>query len=325
MEAYFLSSTRDTQDRTREIEKMLAEHKVCILGSGVFYTSGITMPEDSTLMGMGACSELILDDQVQEGYAVRLNSRCNVRNLMLRGAPDEADRPTEVGSRHGIGFVGTATQENRSQPQPADAMIHGCYIRCFSGGGITCRDTGYGIHASVCVSDCRIQNCGAGINISRFSEFHKFNNVVSIRNLYGCVNNGGNNVFTGCAFDGNTVGFLIDNSRKQSHNNAHGTCTACTFNHSGGNVGVGIQVLGSSLGYVFSDCQMGFSGIHIENSKCLQFNHFNFGIGVKILVKDGGIVTFDGNIFAEQPEIVTLGEPNVQFHRCYTKLGETVE
>ena len=42
------------------------------------------------------------------------------------------------------------------------------------------------------MSDCHILNCGAGINIDHFSEFHKFTNVLSETNLYGCINNGGN-------------------------------------------------------------------------------------------------------------------------------------
>ena len=324
MEAYILRSTGDKQDRSGEIQQLLAEYKVCVLGSGVFYVSGIQMPEGTSLMGLGECSELILRENVQAGYAVLLGSRCTVRNLAIKGAAEDLSRPTALGARHGIGFVGTATPENR-EGQPVDGMIEGCQIRSFSGGGITCRDTGYNMDCSLCVSNCRIHYCGAGINISHFSEFHKFHNVVCTRNLYGCINNGGNNVFTGCSFDGNTIGYLIDNSQKQSVNSAHGSCVACTFNHTDFNKGVGIKILGSKLGYVFSDCQMFFSEIQAEDSAGLQFNHFNFGRGQKISVKGGGAVLFNGCVFADQPEFTVEENPNVKALQCYTKNGEAVE
>lgn len=324
MESYILKSTGDDRDRSKEIQQMLARYQVCILGSGVFYVSSVKMPDGTSLMGMGECSQLILKEEVQSGYAVLLGSRCAVKNLAILGAAQDLPRPAEMGDRHGIGFVGTATVENRTG-QPVDCIIDGCQIRSFSGGGITCKDTGYNMDSSLCVSNCRIHFCGAGINISHFSEYHKFCNVVSTRNLYGCINNGGNNVFTGCAFDGNTVGFLIDNSRGQSLNNAHGTCTACTFNHTDFNKGVGIRILGSKLGYVFSGCQIFFSGIEVEASAGIQFDHCNIGKDQKIRIQGGGAVLFSGCVFSQQPAFRVEDNPSVKVYQCCTKSGETVE
>lgn len=323
MDRYLLSTTNDCRDRAGEIMEKLETYGVCILGSGVFYVSGVEMPDGASLMGMGACSELILDENLDAGYAVLMRSRCAMRNLSVLGAAEDIDRPTEMGKRHGIGFIGTATKENRTG-QPVDSMISGCHIRNFTGGGITCADTGYGINASLCVSDCRIHYCGAGINISHFSEYHKFNNVVSTRNLYGCINNGGNNVFTGCGFDGNTLGFLIDNSQGQSPNNAHGSCVACTFNHTNFNAGIGIKVVGSKPGYVFSDCQVFFSEIVVEDSQGIQFNHFNFGRDQKIRVKGGGSVVFTGCVFTKQPQFDLEDAVDLRICQCCTKTGEAV-
>lgn len=324
MESYFLKSTNDTRDRSGDIEKLLQEQGVCILGVGDYYVTGVTMPDDTSLFGMGAATRLILREDVEEGYAIRMYSRCSVKNMTVLGSTGDMDRPTEMGSRHGIGFVGTATKENRTG-QPMDALIDGCFIRNFSGGGITCKDTGYNINASVCVSNCRIHVCGAGINISHFSEFHKFTNVVSTRNLYGCINNGGNNVFVGCAFDGNTLGYLIDNSHGQSINNAHGSCIACTFNHTNFNKGIGIKIVGSKPGYVFSDCQMFFSSILIEESKGIQLNHFNFGKDQKICVTGGETVLIHDCVFSNPPTFEVTDNPHVHVRGCYTKSGETVE
>ena len=205
-----------------------------------------------------------------------------------------------------------------------DAIVDGCRIRNFSGGGITCRDTGYSINCSLSVTNCRIHNCGAGINISHFSEYHNFTNVTSTRNLYGCINNGGNNVFVGCGFDGNTVGYLIDNSQKQSVNNAHGTCTACTFNHTNFNEGVGIRIVGSKPGYVFSGCQMFFSDIEVEDSTGIQFANFNFGKAVNVRIKGDGVVRFNDCIFSSQPNFELTDAPNVTVSGCQTKKAEKV-
>ena len=55
-----LQSTGDTTDRTAEIEAMLQTYKSCVLGSGVFYTTGITMPEGTGIFGQGAATSIEL-------------------------------------------------------------------------------------------------------------------------------------------------------------------------------------------------------------------------------------------------------------------------
>ena len=321
---FVLKSTGDTADRSADIEKLLGEYKVCILTPGTYYVSGIKMPTGTSLLGFGEPCKIVLLEEVTDRCAVSMASNCTVKDLTLVGGSEDMPRPAELGDRHGIGFIGTATLENRSG-QPVDSIVEGCRIRNFSGGGITCRDTGYGINCSLSVTNCRIHNCGAGINISHFSEFHNFTNVTSTRNLYGCINNGGNNVFVGCGFDGNTVGYLIDNSQKQSPNNAHGSCVGCTFNHTDHNKGVGIRILGAKPGYVFSDCQMFFSTIDIQDSRGIQFNHFHFGKAVKVCVSGDSTVTVSGGFFSNQPEFLLEGDPMVCIHDCYTKAGEVIE
>lgn len=320
---FFLKATGDTADRSAEIEKMLAEYKVCVLTPGTYYVSGIKMPEGTSLYGMGRGSCIVLMEEVTSGAAVTLGSHCTVRDLTLVGDQTDMPRPTEVGERHGICFVGDATTTN-CPPQPRDCIIDGCRIQSFTGGGITCCGTGYNINCSVSATNCRIHNCGAGINISYFSEYHNFTNVTSTRNLYGCINNGGNNVFVGCGFDGNTVGYLIDNSQKQSKNNAHGTCTACTFNHTNFNEGVGIRILGSRPGYVFTGCQMFFSDIEVEDSIGIQFDSFNFGKDVKFRICGDSTVTVTDGFFSNQPEFILKDDPQVWVCRCHTRKGEEV-
>jgi len=321
---YFLESTCDKTDRSEEIEAKLKEFGVCILGSGTFTVRGIAMPPHSTLMGLGECSVLLLDESVAEGYAVRMNTYCTVKNLTLKGSEENISRPETLGTRHGIGFLGNATPKAYGN-QPIDGIIESCRIRFFSGGGITCTDTGYSPSSSLCVSNCRIRSCGAGLNISHFSEYHKFTNVCCNANLFGCINNGGNNVFQGCSFDCNTMGFLIDNREKQSPNNAHGSAVGCTFNHTDSNRGVGIRILGSTPGYVFSACQIFFSAIEIENSKGILLDGCNFGRQESLRFRNSDLITLQSCVFSEQlPTFEIENSPSVKIENCYTRAGEPI-
>jgi hypothetical protein len=142
--------------------------------------------------------------------------------------------------------------------------------------------------------------------------------------LYGCINNGGNNVFVNCGFTGNKTGFLIDNSEGQSPNNSHGSVIGSTINHSGKNEGIGIHILGATSGYVFSGCQLFFSKIVIENSHGIQINSTNFGKNIEISVKGGLLVSFDDAIFTTMPKITVEDSKLVKFTNCYTRGGTPV-
>ena len=316
---YILESTGDSTDVTEKISAMLREGGVCILGSGVFYVRGVDMPDGTTLMGMGKATKIVLCADVTEGHAVKLGSECTVKNLSVLGYETRISRPTEVGKRHGILFEGTANET--SDPQPRNSIVESCFISSFEGGGITCVNTGYATSSSITASNCHIMNCGAGINIPFFSEYHEFTNMLCVYNLYGCVNNGGNNTFVNCGFDSNTVGFLIDNSEKQSRNNSHGSVVGCTFNHSDSNKGIGIKVLGATYGYVFNACQLWASEVLVENSNNILFSNFGFG-DVNIKVSGGQLVMFSSCVFFEEPKLDVT--ENVKIVNCFTRYGSEV-
>ena len=324
MVEYYLSSTQDYTDRTAEIQSLLERYGTCQLGNGIFVTTGIVMPEGTSLMGVGYATKLLLREDLEKGYTVTLNSFCTVKDLAVMGSMEEIALPERVGDRHGLAFLGTATLKDWAN-QPKNSIISGCFISGFTGGGITCTDTGYHVRCSMVVSDCHIFNCGAGINISHFSEYHKFTNVQCCKNLFGCINNGGNNVFVGCAFDSNGTGFLIDNSQGQSPNNAHGSVVGCTFNHTGGNGGIGIQILGAKPGYSFTGCQLFYSQIVLENSYDILFNSMNTGRQVQIHIKGGGLTMFTNCSFGYDPgEITVTDNEDVKFINCFNRAGEPV-
>ena len=246
-----LSSNNCKADATAEIEKRLAEFGVCELGPGKFYVSGIKMPDESSIFGMGAATKLILLPEAESGAAITLGSFCTVKNLEIMGCEVAIELPQKVGERHGILFKGDASQTKEYGAQPRNSIIEGCFITAFSGGGIALCDTGYSPRSSITASNCHIWNTGAGIYVPYFSEYHEFTNILCTENLHGCINNGGNNVFVNCGFTSNKTGFVIDNSDGKANNQAHGCAVGCTFNHSDDNHGIGIAVYGAKWGYLF--------------------------------------------------------------------------
>ena len=320
---YFLEAPLDDADVTSEILERLDMYGVCILGSGIYRVSGLLMPEGSTLSGMGAATKVLLSESVTDGFAIGMNSYTTVKDLSVIGSVTPIPLPESVGTRHGILFRGTATQKDWDG-QPMHAILDGCRISGFTGGGLTCVDTGYYIRASMTATNCRIVNCGAGINITHFSEYHEFTNMLCSENLYGCINNGGNNVFVNCGFNANETGFVIDNSDGNAWNNSHGSVVGCTFNHSGNNKGIGILIVGANSGYMFTGCQDFYSKIIVKDSERIQFHSMNFGKGTEISLSGGKPVFFANCLFHSAPLLTVTDGATVRFSECYTRDGDAV-
>lgn len=327
MEARWLHTTNDKTDRTKEIEKLLIETGVCRLDSGDFYVKNIVMPNDSMLIGNGTATRLRLLEGTEDCFVVKMASRCIVKDLHLVGSEEEIIPEEQIGNRHGIVFEGSS--EKTGTEGPLHGTIENCYATSFSGGAITCRNSGYPVSCSMNVTDCWLVNCGAGVNIPYWSEYHKFTNVTATQCWYGCVNNGGNNMFVNCNFSENELGFLMDNSRKQSINETHGSAIGCTFNHSGyytgKNKGTGIHILGTVNGYVFSGCQVFYSKIELERAKGAIFDCFNFGSGEVIDVNGGGTVMFTHCMFGSLPNVTITDNQCTRFINCYTRTGEQID
>lgn len=322
---YYLESTNDRTDRTTEIEAKLSEYGACLLGGGDFYVSGVKMPDGTSLMGMGTATRLFLQPEIESGFTVKIGSFSTIKDMFLCGSEEGISLGDTVGERHGILFKGTATTKDWLN-QPKHSIIEACEIRSFTGGGLTCIDTGFSIRSALTASNCHIFNCGAGINIPHFSEYHEFTNILCCENIYGCINNGGNNVFVNCGFNSNAVaGYVIDNTDDKSLNNSHGSVVGCTFNHNGGDKGIAIQLIKATNGYVFTGCQVFYSKIIVENSTWITFDAFNFGKNQVIEVKDGKLVMFTSCAFHGEPSITVEENENVKFINCFLKDGTPVE
>ena len=83
MQNFYLPSTNDMTDRTKEIETRLRETGACRLGAGVYYVKNIVMPEDSMIAGEGIATRLILIDDTEECFVIKMASRCVIKDLHL--------------------------------------------------------------------------------------------------------------------------------------------------------------------------------------------------------------------------------------------------
>ena len=315
----YLESTGDTTDVTASIVAMLTETGVCNLGPGVFYVSGVQMPDNSMIRGSGSSTEIVLSG-TGDGFAIKLGSNCVVKDLQITGAGSDITLSETVGARHGILWQGDYRSSQSTANQPKDSKISNLYIRRFSGGGISCYDTGMGTANMITADGISITNCNAGIYIPFISEFNKFSNIKAYGCYYGCINNGGNNMFTNCDFSNNQLAFLMDNVNYQANNNSHGTCSACVFNHSASNAGIGIKILNCANGFVFTGCQIFFSQIDIENSSGVTIANSNFGnVNCSITVNGGGAILFANNMHQADPTKTITDNTHVHFANCYVR------
>ena len=308
-------------DRTREIAELLQGCGVCRLGPGEFIVAGLEMPENTLLSGCGNATQILLAEEVTDGFAVRLQTGCTVRDLKLLGSRAPIELPEEPGTRHGLVWYGNYSVDKTDRPERG--TVENVSVCGFTGGALTQNNTGYAIETGLNVSDCWFWNCGVGINIAFWSEFSRYTNVQAARCTYGCINNGGNNMFVNCCFSGDKVGFLIDNLTVNAKNNSHGSMVGCTINHSDNNLGVGIRLLNVSHGYVFSGCQIFYSAIEIQNSQGVVFSDINFGKDEHISVTGGKVTVFRGCMFCTSPQI-SAEAGRTRFTDCITRDGEPV-
>ena len=313
----YLAPTGDDTDRTADILTLLTNTGVCRLGKGTYYVKNLIMPNWTKIEGSGYGSIIQLKGSDTSAFVIKMGSHCIVSNLLIQGASSAVTLSETVSDRHAILWQGNYTQ---SQTAPSISFISNVMIRRFTGGAITCYDTGYRTVNGLSVMNCYLTNCNAGINISYWSEFNKFVNVRCGYCYYGCINNGGNNMFSNCDFSSNTIAFLMDNTNGQSPNNSHGTCSSCVFNHSGSNTGIGIKILNCNNGFIFDGCQIFYSQTYIDSSSGIVFSNNNYGSSNNdITINNGGCILFTNSMFSGYPTKTITGNNAVHFNNCYIR------
>lgn len=303
------SSEAGKTDMTGAIMSMLTDTGYCKLSKGIFYVSGsIDMPEGSTLEGCGEDTIIRLLSSVSAGYCVKVEKFNTVRGIRFSGGYSDYSPTSTIGTRNGLNFTSNADTETTTVEQ---CVIDNCWIENFNGSGIYSNNTGASVNRTLTVTNTYIQRCSAGINISYYSEYQKYTNVVVYRCYYACINNGGNNIFVGCTFHG-TVGFTLGNLT----NNAHGSCVGCSFNHIGGGTGLAVNANGTTTGFIFTGCQIWYGGIQIQNSKGIAFSDCLLGGNSPEITVSGNYPAFFSNcIFHATPTLDV--NTSTKFDNCY--------
>lgn len=331
-ESRILQSTNDLTDRTADIINHLNLYGYCELGEGIFYTSGIEMPEGSSLTGQGRATILRLLESVSAGAAVTMHKWNSLSNMRISGTAGSDIAPTTNGGRNGVAFVGNydGTDDGDAYTTSRCSLDNVAIVN-FSGSGIYCHNTSINVRQGLYASQFYVTNCWAGINIDYYSEFNKFVNGCMSLCRYACRNNGGNNNFVNCTFHASLTAFYIDGAQP---NSGHGVIDGCTFCHTGSNSGTAISINNCSNGFVISASQIWYNSVSISASEGIVFDGCEFGrgttgAGAVINITGGQLVMFTGCVFmndvAYPPRISISSNGKVRFTGCYgSKSGNVI-
>lgn len=324
---YDLYPTGDTTDRAEEIIAILQKKHTCRLAPGDYYIDVLAPPPGNEIIGCGDNTRLIRKSDSTYNYMVRLRQDSSISNLVLVGSASDitvADDWHLYGSPAGICAIrieGTGSDDTqRFRVSVSDVKITG-----FAGSGIFVNKTGYHPEGCCYFENIFIRNCNAGISFGSYAEFHRITGLRANECYYGCVNNGGNNVFTNCDFSANVQGLLMDNSSGNYSNASHGSFVGCTFNHSDSNNGTAIELNAMVAGEMFVGCNIFYGAIIITGSQGIVFSGCNFGSRTPITITDGGGVQFANCVFRSNQSVVTDNRPTkTHFDNCYYLNGDAV-
>ncbi len=288
-------------DRSRELQEALDKEGSVQLGEGIFRVQGVKIPKNGFLKGCGANTVLLLPEEVEEGYILKIQEYCTVESLALKGqlTPLAAMDMTEPGKRDGILLISNYNgKEEEELKATKTCFLSNLFITDFTGSGVRGHNTGYSLDSGMFFTNGFIDNCGIGINLDYWTEFNKFTNVNCHACFIACVNNGGNNVYVNCIFHGMT-GMLMDNRKGDKQNNSHGSVVGCTFDHCGRNKGDAIRIYNQTARFIFTNCQFWYDCIRIYDSPGILLSGCLIGREVKLEARGTSTVLVGGNIFAK--------------------------
>lgn len=307
----------DNANATASISVRLSTFGRCILGDGVFVVNGtIAMPSNSLLQGYSKGSVL---RYAGNGTFILMNDRCSVKHLTIQGSDTDITLPEtddDVGTKHAIEWTGETVQFG---------TVDSCVIERFEGSAIYAHDTGTPIDRNLLISNCILRNNGVGIYIRKNSEFNKIVNCGIIKNTYGILNRGGNNIVDNCGIDANKVGIKVD--ADEGSNNGHGNISNCTINHSDGNTGYGLIVDGTGR-MVVSNCNLYYSKIRLANGSGNIINGCGLGNNAIIEVAEGASNRCDiicNCMMRNTSNTIEVTSGIVKVSNCWTRDGVAVE
>lgn len=184
----------------------------------------------------------------------------------------------------GTGLTSVGTQYGLEISGAENTTVRDCNFYSFSGAGLhalSCGNTSTGGRINGGANHIfggYAQNCYYGAWFDTRAEYFTVTGLVCVLNRFGAKNQGGNNMFNGCMFNTNMLGFWLTNDTNSGHGGANG----CSFNH---NTTYAAQLDENLNGFTFNGCQF-FSGTMLLNkAKGIVMGGCQFGT---MVIRAGG-------------------------------------
>lgn len=326
IDPYTLYPTDDQSDRTTDIMTTLKAFGKCVLTKGEYFINEMQMPSYTTLEGCGR-GTILRPPAGATGAVVKLERGCTVKDLKIIGLSGESYEPDQgtIGTNHGISANGISGSDYTDRLR---LIIEAVEIAGFDGAGIYLYNTGGNINDGASISDCVVHNCEVGL-YTKNSEYHRVSNSSFNACYYGTFNDGSNNVFSNCGFNGCAIGAYLENVDGTVGNHAAGTFSSCTFHHFH-TTAIKIEGAGNnyvSQGEIFIGCEIGYGNVEITNAQGIHFSSCSFFNGAPISISDEGtnpthtFVLFSSCLFrnAEQNPVTKTGTATVLFENCHLR------
>ena len=308
-----LESTGDTTDRTSEILSKLNTYGICRLGKGDFYVNSLVMPEDSTLVGSGKSTRIILPTSVTNGYVVKPKSGCIIENVSFyggfTGTYSELIASAATATRHCI------ILDRFNSISSENVILSNIFINNFVGSAIIQRYT-FGCHCENVIVDM----CYAGVDISNASYDGQCTNV-SIKNTrFGIIQNGSNFIFTNCVLKDNAQHIMSDQQ------NTECTFSSCSFIDTSLETTSKLANLSNARnGFVFDNCMFD-SSLSMTLNACdgivIKGTNFVGSDTFAITISNGrNTLLLITDCIADVEPVVTNAGTAARITSCYLKDG----
>lgn len=251
-------------------------------GTGAYYTGEVTVPAGATITGRRTLLQLVVG--ARSVFYVLNPTDTAIRTIRFKGnLADEAamaytSMASVTGTQRGVYW------EETTSVVLSRLRIDGCDFLNFDRAGIEGLASGLAAAKRSLgpqITRCRAQHCAVGIWLGTRAEYVSISDFNATRCYAGARVEVGNNVFTGCHFDENVVGFdLIDGT-----NSGHGSAVGCTFNH---NASHAIRATSVTLGFAFVGCQVYDGIVHFDACSAIVFTGGNLGLPLTLRFNGGG-------------------------------------
>ena len=227
-----------------------------------------------------------------------MNSNCELRNFVIDGG-NKTNPTTEMvkGNRRGISI------NNKTRITLSNVTITG-----FNEYGLYVTQVGYNheYYQNLKLDNVNCEFNYVGIIFDTRAEYIQTTNSICAKNFIGCINRGGNNLFTNCMFNRNVHGYMVQGGSEYP-NHGHSSASNCSFNH---NYESGLIAKDVTIGYIFNGCQLFDGDLILENSTGIQFTCGEIGT-IKIVVNGGNYNLIKDNFCYTIPHFDITGGKTV--------------